>query len=256
MRKEQTMSEQPHDTEPVTIVLATRNQGKVRELAEALRAFGLRVVGLDAFPDLPEVEETGTTFEENALLKAREVSKRTGLVAIADDSGIEVDALNGAPGVYSARYSEDMPDLPGTTKDERNTMKLLAALSSVRLWNRSARFRTGPQPQGQGPARASAPLALLLGRVSPEESLTFPRPAVTLGLAKNLLKDYTDAHGKDGFSMGTAPCMGIMPLSDRQENSSWIKPPSWIKSKPGPRSARPSCATATTPMPSMRRCRA
>lgn len=106
------------------------------------RAFGLRVVGLDAFPDLPEVEETGTTFEENALLKAREVSKRTGLVAIADDSGLEVDALNGAPGVYSARYSEDMPDLPGATKDERNTMKLLAALSSVRLWNRSARFRT------------------------------------------------------------------------------------------------------------------
>lgn len=130
MRKEQTMSEQPHDTEPVTIVLATRNQGKVRELAEPLRAFGLRVVGLDAFPDLPEVEETGTTFEENALLKAREVSKRTGLVAIADDSGLEVDALNGAPGVYSARYSEDMPDLPGATKDERNTMKLLAALSS------------------------------------------------------------------------------------------------------------------------------
>ena len=117
MRKEQTMSEQPHDTEPVTIVLATRNQGKVRELAEPLRAFGLRVVGLDAFPDLPEVEETGTTFEENALLKAREVSKRTGLVAIADDSGLEVDALNGAPGVYSARYSEDMPDLPGATKD-------------------------------------------------------------------------------------------------------------------------------------------
>ena len=152
------MSEQPHDTEPVTIVLATRNQGKVRELAEPLRAFGLRVVGLDAFPDLPEVEETGTTFEENALLKAREVSKRTGLVAIADDSGLEVDALNGAPGVYSARYSEDMPDLPGATKDERNTMKLLAALSSVRLWNRSARFRTVVAvctPEGEKPSYAA-----------------------------------------------------------------------------------------------------
>lgn len=98
------MSEQPHDTEPVTLVLATRNQGKVRELAEPLRAFGLRVVGLDAFPGLPEVEETGTTFEENALLKARDVSMRTGLVAIADDSGLEVEALDGAPGVYSARY--------------------------------------------------------------------------------------------------------------------------------------------------------
>ena len=107
------MSEQPHDTEPVTIVLATRNQGKVRELAEPLRAFGLRVVGLDAFPDLPEVEETGTTFEENALLKAREVSKRTGLVAIADDSGLEVDALNGAPGVYSARYGGEGLDDTG-----------------------------------------------------------------------------------------------------------------------------------------------
>ena len=165
MRKEQTMSEQPHDTEPVTIVLATRNQGKVRELAEPLRAFGLRVVGLDAFPDLPEVEETGTTFEENALLKAREVSKRTGLVAIADDSGLEVDALNGAPGVYSARYSEDMPDLPGATKDERNTMKLLAALSSVRLWNRSARFRSVVAvctPEGEtliapAPGKAASP---------------------------------------------------------------------------------------------------
>ncbi len=128
--------------EPVTIVLATRNQGKVRELEEPLRAFGLRVVGLDAFPDLPEVEETGATFEENALLKARDVSRRTGLLAIADDSGLEVDILDGAPGVHSARYSEDMPDLPGKTKDERNTMKLLAALSSVRLWQRAARFRT------------------------------------------------------------------------------------------------------------------
>ena len=128
--------------QPITVVLATRNQGKVREMEEPLRAFGLRVVGLDAFPDLPEVAETGATFEENALLKARDVSRRTGLVAIADDSGLEVDALDGAPGVHSARYSDDMPDLPGDSKDERNVMKLLAALSSARLWQRSARFRT------------------------------------------------------------------------------------------------------------------
>ena len=176
------MSEQPHDTEPVTIVLATRNQGKVRELAEPLRAFGLRVVGLDAFPDLPEVEETGTTFEENALLKAREVSKRTGLVAIADDSGLEVDALNGAPGVYSARYSEDMPDLPGATKDERNTMKLLAALSSVRLWNRSARFGTwegsvacsprGKNGFGYDPVFLDPELGLTAAEMSPEEKMS------------------------------------------------------------------------------------
>lgn len=126
----------------VTIVLATRNKGKVREMEEPLRAFGLRVVGLDAFPDLPEVEETGATFEENALLKARDVARRTGLLAIADDSGLEVDALDGAPGVRSARYSDDMPDLPGESKDERNVMKLLAVLSPARLWQRSARFRT------------------------------------------------------------------------------------------------------------------
>lgn len=137
------MSEQAAASgQPITVVLATRNKGKVREMEEPLRAFGLRVVGLDAFPDLPEVEETGATFEENALLKARDVARRTGLVAIADDSGLEVDALDGAPGVHSARYSDDMPDLPGESKDERNVMKLLACLSSVRLWQRSARFRT------------------------------------------------------------------------------------------------------------------
>ena len=128
------MSEQPHDTEPVTIVLATRNQGKVRELAEPLRAFGLRVVGLDAFPDLPEVEETGTTFEENALLKAREVSKRTGLVAIADDSGLEVDYLNKEPGVYSARYmGED-------TSYEIKNRNIIERLSGAEGKERSARF--------------------------------------------------------------------------------------------------------------------
>lgn len=133
-RKEQ----HPQDT----VVLATRNPGKICELAEPLQAFGLNVLGLDAFPNMPEVEETGLTFEENALLKARTISQLTGLVAIADDSGLEVDALDGAPGVHSARYSNDMPDLPGETKDERNIMKLLAALSSISLSQREARFRT------------------------------------------------------------------------------------------------------------------
>ena len=129
------------------IVVATHNEGKLVEIRRILEedlgsaAADIELVSAGSL-HLPDPVETGVTFQENALLKAREVSKRTGLVAIADDSGLEVDALNGAPGVYSARYSEDMPDLPGATKDERNTMKLLAALSSVRLWNRSARFRT------------------------------------------------------------------------------------------------------------------
>lgn len=124
-----------------TVVLATRNAGKVRELEEPLRAFGLRVVGLDTFPDLPEVEETGVTFAENALLKARTVALALGMTAVADDSGLEVDALHGAPGVYSARYSDDLPTLPGVSKDEHNNMKLLAALANVPVSDRAARFQ-------------------------------------------------------------------------------------------------------------------
>ena len=91
------------------VVLATRNAGKIRELAETLRIFGLEVLGLDRFPDMAEVEETGTTFEENARLKATAAALHTGLIAVADDSGLETDALNGAPGVYSARFAELHP---------------------------------------------------------------------------------------------------------------------------------------------------
>ena len=90
------------------LVLATKNSGKViefRRLLEELGATNLEVVGLDAFPEIGDIEETGTTFEENSLLKARTISKLTGLPALADDSGICVDALDGAPGLYSARYS-------------------------------------------------------------------------------------------------------------------------------------------------------
>ena len=135
-----------------TIVLATRNQGKIRELEEPLKQYGLKVVGLHAFPGLPEVEETGTTFEENARLKAETVARLTGLVAIADDSGLAVDALNGAPGVHSARYADDMPNLPGLSKDSRNNQKLLAVLSSISLQNRGACFYSviaACSPEGQ-----------------------------------------------------------------------------------------------------------
>ena len=123
-------------------VLATHNPNKIREMGAILGQFGVEVVSPRDLGITVDVEETGTTFAENAMLKAKAICELAKLPAIADDSGLCVDALNGAPGVYSARYSEDMPDLPGATKDERNTMKLLAALSSVRLWNRSARFRT------------------------------------------------------------------------------------------------------------------
>ena len=125
---------------PNTIVLATRNAGKVRELAQELAAHGLNVLGLDAFPQVEDVEETGTTFEENALLKARTVAQLTGLPAVADDSGLEVDALNGAPGVYSARYGADWELLPNENRDQRNNRKLLHALHNVPAAQRQARF--------------------------------------------------------------------------------------------------------------------
>ena len=126
-------------TTPRTLILATRNQGKVRELRDPLARFGFDVQSLPE--DFPEIEENGTTFEENALIKARAVAEALGVAAAADDSGLEVDALGGAPGVYSARYSEDWPAVEGESKDERNNRKLLAELEGIPAEKRTARFR-------------------------------------------------------------------------------------------------------------------
>lgn len=117
-----------------TIVLATRNKGKIAELSAMLEGFGLTVLGLSAFPEIGEIEETGTTFAENARIKARAVCAATGLVAVADDSGLCVDALSGAPGVYSARYAGE------GAADADNNAKLLAALADVPEKERAARF--------------------------------------------------------------------------------------------------------------------
>ncbi|NMP31080.1 XTP/dITP diphosphatase [Thalassotalea sp. M1531] len=116
-----------------TIVLATGNQGKVAELAKLLSDHKIDILPQSQF-DVPDVPETGTTFVENAIIKARHAAKITGLPAIADDSGLEVDALNGAPGVISARYS----GIDAT--DARNNEKLLAELNDVASPKRSARF--------------------------------------------------------------------------------------------------------------------
>ena len=95
------------DRGPVRVVLATRNAHKVAELRRILTAAGFagELVGLDVFPDAPDVPETGRTFADNALLKARAIAAFTGLAAVADDSGLAVDALHGMPGVLSARWS-------------------------------------------------------------------------------------------------------------------------------------------------------
>jgi XTP/dITP diphosphohydrolase len=117
-----------------TIVLATNNPGKVREINEMLAGYDLSVVSQAAF-NVPDVEETGLTFVENALLKARNASMHTGFPAIADDSGLEVDALSGAPGIYSARYAGQ-----GST-DEANLQKLLDDLREIPQSGRTARFQ-------------------------------------------------------------------------------------------------------------------
>ena len=117
------------------LVLATKNQGKVIEFRRILAELGaseLEVVGLESFPEIQDIEETGKTFEENSLLKARTISELTGLAALADDSGICVDALNGAPGIYSARYSGN--------GDAANNKKLLNELVNVPDSKRSAYF--------------------------------------------------------------------------------------------------------------------
>lgn len=123
-----------------TIVLATNNKGKIKELSEPLANYGLKVLGLESVLDAKELEEIGVTFEENALHKARFVADKTGYVSIADDSGLEVEALNNAPGIYSARFANDLELLDGESKDARNNRKLLQVLNLIPALKRQARF--------------------------------------------------------------------------------------------------------------------
>ncbi|WP_457667069.1 XTP/dITP diphosphatase [Thiolapillus sp.] len=116
------------------IVLASNNQGKVREIGQLLADQEMEVLPQSAF-DIPETEETGLTFVENAILKARNAAALSGLPAIADDSGLEVDALKGAPGIYSARFAG--PD----ASDADNNRKMLAELEDVPDAQRTARFQ-------------------------------------------------------------------------------------------------------------------
>jgi XTP/dITP diphosphohydrolase len=118
------------------IVLATRNAHKITELRAILTGAGLKVdlVGADAYPGIPDVKETGVTFAENALIKARALAQATGLPAVADDSGLCVDVLGGAPGIFSARWSGAHGD------DRANLELLLAQLADIDDPHRGAHF--------------------------------------------------------------------------------------------------------------------
>ncbi len=124
---------------PPTLVMATRNPGKVREMAELLQDLGVRLLSLLDFPGLPDIPEEGATFAENAEFKARTVARLTGLPALADDSGLEVEALEGRPGVFSARYAADRSGTQPPS-DEDNWRKLLEELQEVPPKRRGARF--------------------------------------------------------------------------------------------------------------------
>ena len=119
-----------------TLVLATHNPDKQAEMNAVLSDLGLDVIGLDQYPEIDDIPENGTTLLENALIKARAVHLKTGFPALADDTGLEVDALHGVPGVYSARFSGE----DATCQD--NVKKLLSVMAGVSRQNRTARFRT------------------------------------------------------------------------------------------------------------------
>ena len=139
-----------------TLVLATRNKGKLvefRRILDGLAPGEINLIGVDAFPDLVDVEETGSTFEENALLKARYTADATGLPSISDDSGLCVDVLNGQPGIYSARWAG------AHGNDQANLEKLLDQLRDVPDEKRTAHFT------------CVAALALPDGRTHVEEGL-------------------------------------------------------------------------------------
>jgi XTP/dITP diphosphohydrolase len=120
----------------VDILLATNNQGKVRELVKLLGDLPFNVLSLQDFPEIGEIEEDGETFADNALIKARTAAGISRLLTLADDSGLEVDALQGRPGVHSARFAGEPKD------DNANNAKLLELLRDVPSEQRTARFKS------------------------------------------------------------------------------------------------------------------
>ncbi len=116
------------------LVAATKNKGKIKEINEILSGFPFQVISMEELGITQDIEENGSTFEENAMIKAAEIHNITGETVMADDSGLEVDYLNGAPGIYSARFAGE-----GATDEERN-IKLLSMLEGVPFEKRKARF--------------------------------------------------------------------------------------------------------------------
>ena len=118
------------------IVLATHNRGKMKEMSSILAPLSVKLLTLDDFPQIGEIPETGKTLKENAFIKAETVHQKTGLPALADDTGLEVDALDGAPGVHSSRYDGE------TATFEDNCRKMMQEMDGIPAEERTARFHT------------------------------------------------------------------------------------------------------------------
>lgn len=117
------------------IVLATRNEGKLREIKELIKGLEVEILSLKDIPEVPVIQECGSSFRENALIKAEAIASFTKKVTIADDSGLEVDFLNGKPGVYSARFAGE------NASDDKNNKELIRKLEGVLLSERGATFK-------------------------------------------------------------------------------------------------------------------
>lgn len=151
------------------LVLATKNLGKIAEFDRLLNQFAsdIKVLGLSDYPDMPEVEETGTTLSENARLKAKAISKFTNLPALADDSGLFIDALNGQPGIYSARFSGYEGSDP-KQRDLANIRKVLKLLTDVPANERGAQFKAVVafyKPNQDGTVIEKEELGVLTGEI-------------------------------------------------------------------------------------------
>ena len=154
------------------LVLATKNLGKIVEFDRLLAEFAsdIKVLGLNEFPDMPEVEESGKTLSENARLKAKAISEFTNLPALADDSGLFIDALDGQPGIYSARFS-GYTGSDSTLRDLANINKVLELLINTQDGHRGAQFKSVVafyKPNNDGTVLEKEELGVLAGRIISE----------------------------------------------------------------------------------------
>ena len=192
------------------VVLATRNAGKIAELRrifEEVAQGSIDLIGLEDFPDLIDVEETGQTFEENALLKAGSFCRETGLPAIADDSGLSIDALNGSPGIFSARWS----GVHGN--DGANIAKVLAELHDLPNLPRSAHFTCVTafvMPGGSAVTREGILAGLILNQPVGENGFGYDPIFLPDGSKISLAQ--MDAVAKDTISHRGRSVRAIAPL--------------------------------------------